>query len=144
MELRVHRIPHSPNVERVALAQSQTTDGKARRTLLYVEENPANLELVEQIIARRKDLRMLSAAEGSIGIEFARAYQPDVILMDINLPGISGLEAMQILLADPTTAHIPIIIVSSSSTVSAPVLKKSMLPENCSDAKKRARAITQS
>ena len=64
------------------------------RTLLYVEDNPANLELVEQLIARRADLRLLSAADGNLGIEFARTYQPEVILMDINLPGLSGLEAL--------------------------------------------------
>ena len=102
-------------IERVALAQSQTPDGAARRTLLYVEDNPANLELVEQIIARRTDLRMLGATEGSIGIEFARAYQPDVILMDINLPGISGIDAMRVLRADPATAHIPIIALSANA-----------------------------
>jgi CheY-like chemotaxis protein len=103
------------DVERVALAQSQTPDGTPRRTLLYVEDNPANLELVEQIIARRTDLRLLSAADGSIGIEFARAYQPDVILMDINLPGISGIDAMRVLRADPATAHIPIIALSANA-----------------------------
>ena len=85
------------------------------RTLLYVEDNPANLELVEELIARRPDLRLLSAAEGNLGIEFARAYQPEVILMDINLPGISGIEAMKILRADPSTAHIPIIALSANA-----------------------------
>ena len=65
------------------------------RTLLYVEDNPANLKLVEELIARRPDLRLLSARGRHRGIEMARAYQPDVILMDINLPGISGIEAMQ-------------------------------------------------
>jgi CheY-like chemotaxis protein len=85
------------------------------RSLLYVEDNPANLELVEQLIARRSDLRMLSAADGNLGIEFARAYQPDVILMDINLPGISGIEAMRILRADPATAHIPIVALSANA-----------------------------
>ena len=64
-------------------------------------------------IARRPDLRLLSAADGSLGIEYARAYQPEVILMDINLPGISGIEAMKILHADPSTAHIPIIALSA-------------------------------
>src|SRR5690606_20457337 len=54
------------------------------RTVLYVEDNPANLELVEQIIGRRSDLRLLSAADGDLGIEFALACQPEVILMDIN------------------------------------------------------------
>ena len=86
-----------------------------RRTLLYIEDNPANLELVEQLMARRPDLRLLGAADGDLGIEFARACQPEVILMDINLPGISGLEAMKFLRADPATAHIPIIALSANA-----------------------------
>jgi CheY-like chemotaxis protein len=89
--------------------------GTATHTLLYVEDNPANLELVEQIVTRRSDLRLISATDGSIGIEFARAYQPAVILMDINLPGISGIDAMRILRADPATAHIPVIAVSANA-----------------------------
>ena len=93
-------------------------DGEAMHTVLYVEDNLANLELVEQIITRRNDLRMLSATDGTIGIEFARAYQPAVILMDINLPGISGIETMKILHADPLTAHIPIIAVSANAVPS--------------------------
>ena len=80
-----------------------------------MEDNPANLELVEQLIARRPDLHLLSAADGQLGIEYAQAYQPEVILMDINLPGISGLEAMKILHADPATAHIPIIALSANA-----------------------------
>jgi PAS domain S-box-containing protein len=101
--------------EQAARAQARLPDGAPRRTLLYVEDNPANLELVEQIIARRSDLRLLTAADANLGIEFARAYQPEVILMDINLPGISGVEAMKILRADPLTAHIPIIALSANA-----------------------------
>ena len=101
--------------EHEPLMRPQVLDGTPRRTLLYVEDNPANLELVEQIIARRRDLRLLSAADGNLGIEFARVYQPEVILMDINLPGISGLDAMEILRTDPTTAHIPIIALSANA-----------------------------
>ena len=101
--------------ERAALVGPRAADGAARRTLLYVEDNPANLELVEELIARRPDLRMLGAADGNLGIEFARAYLPDVILMDINLPGISGIEALRILRADPSTAHIPIIALSANA-----------------------------
>lgn len=84
-------------------------------TVLYVEDNPANLELVEQLVARRPNLRLLSAAEATLGIEYARAYHPEVILMDINLPGISGIEALQILRRDPATAHIPIIAISANA-----------------------------
>jgi signal transduction histidine kinase/AmiR/NasT family two-component response regulator len=101
--------------EHAALARPQVPDGTPLRTLLYVEDNPANLELVEQLIARRPELRLLSAADGNLGIEFARAYQPEVILMDINLPGISGIEALKILRADPSTAHIPIIALSANA-----------------------------
>jgi len=90
-------------------------EGVALRTVLYVEDNPANLELVEQLIARRPDLRLLSAADGKVGIEYARTCMPDVILMDINLPGISGIDAMTLLRADRLTAHIPIIALSANA-----------------------------
>jgi len=85
------------------------------RTLLYVEDNQANLKLVEQLIARRPDMRLLSAADGHLGIEIARAFQPEVILMDINLPGISGIEALKILREDPATAHIPVVALSANA-----------------------------
>ena len=104
-----------PEAERAPPARLRAPEGTAPRTVLYVEDNPANLELVEQLIARRPDLRMLSAAEADLGIEFARAYLPEVILMDINLPGTSGMEAMKILRADPATAHIPIIALSANA-----------------------------
>ena len=89
--------------------------GIAPRTLLYVEDNPANLQLVEQIIARRPDMCLLSARTGALGIELARSSRPDVILMDINLPGMSGIKAMQILRADTATAHIPIVALSANA-----------------------------
>jgi PAS domain S-box-containing protein len=87
----------------------------SRRTLLYVEDNPANLALVEQLIARRSDLKLLTAIDGYLGIELARAYQPDVILMDINLPGLSGFGALKILHEDPATAHIPVMALSANA-----------------------------
>jgi CheY-like chemotaxis protein len=85
------------------------------RTLLYVEDNPANLKLVEQLIARRPTMRLLSALDGNMGIQLARANQPEVILMDINLPGISGLEALKILREDPATTHIPVLALSANA-----------------------------
>jgi PAS domain S-box-containing protein len=98
-----------------ALMRPEVPEETAVRTLLYVEDNPANLELVEQFIARRPDLRLITATDSHLGIEFARIYQPEVILMDINMPGISGIEAMKILRADPSTAHIPIIAISANA-----------------------------
>ena len=84
-------------------------------TVLYVEDNPANLILVEEIIARRPYIRLLSAVDGRSGIELARQALPDVILMDINLPGISGITALGILSKDLVTAHIPVVALSANA-----------------------------
>jgi PAS domain S-box-containing protein len=84
-------------------------------TLLYVEDNPANLMLVEELVARRTDSCLLSARDGLEGVKIARASKPDVILMDINLPGISGLKALEILRKDPATAHIPVVAISANA-----------------------------
>jgi CheY-like chemotaxis protein len=115
IELRASAAPWLELRQAEHAARAPVPAGAPLRTLLYVEDNPANLELVEQLIARRADLRLLSAADGNLGIEFARAYQPEVILMDINLPGIGGIEAMQRLRADPSTARIPIIALSANA-----------------------------
>jgi PAS domain S-box-containing protein len=89
--------------------------GARPRTVLYVEDNLANMKLVEQLIARRPDMRLLTAVNGTLGIEAARTAQPTVILMDINLPGISGVEALKVLRADPSTAHIPVVALSANA-----------------------------
>ena len=89
--------------------------GKQTHTLLYVEDNPANMKLVEQIIARDPNLQLLTAVNGNSGIKIARISRPEVILMDINLPDISGSEALKILLADPETMHIPVIAISANA-----------------------------
>jgi len=98
-----------------ASVQPQVASGALLRTLLYVEDNPANLKLVQQLVARRPDMRLLTAVNGRLGIELAHAAQPEVILMDINLPGISGTEAMQILHQDSATAHIPVIALTANA-----------------------------
>ncbi|MES2886142.1 MAG: ATP-binding protein [Pseudomonadota bacterium] len=111
-----------PQLSAAALAQAAqfivpTTQRGPQRTLLYVEDNPANLKLVEQLIQRRTDLRLLTAVNGSLGIELALAYRPDLILMDINLPGINGFQALKILQEDPLTAHIPVVALTANATL---------------------------
>jgi CheY-like chemotaxis protein len=101
--------------EAAAYAPPHVPHGARLRTLLCVEDNPANLKLVEELIARRPDLRLLTAVNGNHGIELARASQPEMILMDVNLPDISGIEAMKILREDPVTAHIPIVALSANA-----------------------------
>ncbi|NTV76061.1 MAG: response regulator, partial [Holophaga sp.] len=90
----------------------------APRTLLYVEDNSANLALVEQLIERRPDLRLISAGTGIQGIELARLHHPEVILMDINLPGMSGIQALLRLREDPATAGIPVMAISANAMLS--------------------------
>ncbi|MES2128594.1 MAG: PAS domain S-box protein [Pseudomonadota bacterium] len=98
-----------------APVRDAATDGVA--TVLYIEDNPANLALVEEIIAFRSDLNLISAPDAELGLALAGTRQPDVILMDINLPGISGTAALEVLRADPATAHIPVIALSANAMV---------------------------
>ena len=88
---------------------------KRKHTVLYVEDNPANLKLVEQIITRSPDLKLLTAVDGHGGVEIARTFLPDLILMDLGLPDITGYDALRILQGDPTTTHIPVIAVSANA-----------------------------
>ena len=97
--------------EKVAIEAKE----KTMHSLLYVEDNPANLMLVEQIIAdTHSPLRLLSATDGNLGVALARAHKPDAILMDINLPGMSGIEALNVLRQDPATRHIPVLALSAN------------------------------
>ena len=101
--------------EVAAVDVSRIPHGAGPYTLLYVEDNPANLKLIERIVLRHPEMRLLTAVNGNSGVAIARALQPDVILMDINLPGINGFEALKILRSDPATEHIPVIAVSANA-----------------------------
>jgi PAS domain S-box-containing protein len=103
------------DAQTVRVEQARSLEGAQLRTLLYVEDNPANLRLVEQLVARRPEMCLLTAVNGTLGIELARSHRPDVVLMDINLPGISGIEALTILRWDPDTAHIPVMAISANA-----------------------------
>jgi CheY-like chemotaxis protein len=116
IELNATSAPHVDVEASTSIVAPQLqTPGSRLRTLLYVEDNPANLSLVEQLVARCSDMRLLSARNGLLGIQIARQALPEVILMDINLPGISGLEALKILRDDPVTAHIPVVALSANA-----------------------------
>lgn len=82
------------------------------KTILYVEDNEYNLKIVRQLLSRTT-YRLIEAMDGEQGIITARRELPDLILMDIQLPKISGLDATRELRKDPTTAHIPIIAITS-------------------------------
>ncbi len=96
-------------------APQPLSGSRPSHTLLYVEDNPANLMLVEDLITRRPDIRLLTARDGYRGVALARSALPDVILMDINLPGMSGLKALSLLRQDPVTAQIPVLALSANA-----------------------------
>ena len=107
-----------PTLAAMLALQMPTTvpaEGQSLRTLLYVEDNKANMDLVEQLVARRSGMRLLSAADGMRGVLLARLHLPDLIVMDINLPGISGVQALKILRDDPATRHIPVLALSANA-----------------------------
>lgn len=82
------------------------------KTILYVEDNEYNLKIVRQLLSRTT-YRLIEAMDGEQGVAAARRELPDLILMDIQLPKISGLDATRELRVDPNTAHIPIIAITS-------------------------------
>ena len=84
-------------------------------TLLYVEDNPANLKLVQEIVAFRSDLKLIAAPDAHLGIDLARAHLPRLILMDVNLPGMSGLDALAELRRNPATSHIPVLALTANA-----------------------------
>jgi len=84
----------------------------SNKTILNVEDNEYNLKIVRQLLSRTS-YRLIEAVDGEQGVATAHNELPDLILMDIQLPKLSGLEATRQLRADPKTAHIPIIVITS-------------------------------
>jgi PAS domain S-box-containing protein len=102
-------------VKSAKVVTPEVVDDGEVHTVLYIEDNPANMSLVAKLIARRTDMKLLTAVNGTLGIELARSAQPQLILMDINLPGISGIETLELLRKDPQTAHITVVAISANA-----------------------------
>jgi PAS domain S-box-containing protein len=85
-------------------------------TLLYVEDNLANLSLVETFLTMRPAWKLVPALQGRIGVELAREHRPDLVLLDLHLPDIPGEEVLRRLRSDPRTAGIPIVVISADAT----------------------------
>jgi signal transduction histidine kinase/ActR/RegA family two-component response regulator len=96
-------------------ARETRGDADAPLTVLCVEDNPVSLKLIREFIGARTDLRLLTASNGRAGLDMARDHLPDVILMDNNMPVMSGREAQRFLAADPATATIPVIALSANA-----------------------------
>jgi len=92
-----------------------TENGAQQRTVLCIEDNPANLLLVSLLLARRPDIRLLTATDATQGLALANVALPHAILMDINLPGMSVISALGILAGNPLTAHMPVVAMSANA-----------------------------
>jgi signal transduction histidine kinase len=85
-------------------------------TVLYVEDNRSNVRLLERVLARRPGVRLLSAGQGQLGIDMAREYRPDLVLLDVHLPDISGEEVLRRIRADERTRDIPVAMLTADAT----------------------------
>lgn len=92
-----------------------TDNSNSAKTVLYIEDNPVNLTLVKKIIEKKTDYHFLSAVEPMSGLECANSEIPDLILLDIFLPGIDGYEVLKRLQENPDTANIPVIALSANA-----------------------------
>jgi CheY-like chemotaxis protein len=84
--------------------------------VLYIEDNTANFRLVQELLTSRRPVEILPAIQGRLGVELARRHHPDLILLDLHLPDMSGAVVLAQLQADPATADIPVVIVTADAT----------------------------
>ena len=100
----------------VTPALATTANGTDRRTILYIEDNLANIQLVEQVFATRTDIEVLSVTKGRLGLELAREHQPALVLLDLHLPDLTGADVLRQLREHEQTSAIPVVMISADAT----------------------------
>ncbi len=86
-----------------------------RGTVLYIDDNPANVRLVERLIEQRPGLRFMAADLGQLGLDLARAHQPDLILLDLHLPDMEGAAVLRAIRQDPQLRQTPVVVLSAEA-----------------------------
>ena len=94
------------------------SDARSTPTVLHIEDDLANLALVERILGSRPDVQLVVAMQGRMGLDLARDHHPDLILLDVNLPDITGQEVLTRLRSDDRTARIPVLVISADASSS--------------------------
>jgi CheY-like chemotaxis protein len=112
-------MPDMPNNTNHALDVDARAANAGRRNglIVYIEDNPANVALMHDLVSDLEGAKLLTAPTAEVGIELVRAYTPDVVIVDIHLPGMSGFEATQRLRAWPETRGIPVIALSGAAII---------------------------
>ncbi|HEV3462705.1 MAG TPA: response regulator [Actinomycetota bacterium] len=95
-------------------------------TVLSIEDNLSNLQLVERVLSRRPGVRLISAMRPQLGLELAAEHDPDLILLDLHLPDMPGQEVFRRLQAEPRTAQVPVVVLSADAR---PTLIKELLAQ---------------
>jgi PAS domain S-box-containing protein len=109
----------APRARHVAREPADDADARAAErqgTVLYVEDNPSNLRLVERVLAEHSAFRLISAMQGRLGLTLAREHRPDAILLDLHLPDMSGADLLHELRSDPQLRQTPVIMLSADAT----------------------------
>jgi PAS domain S-box-containing protein len=117
VEVPLHPGPRTNGgASRSALSSPETLQCSTARVVLYVEDNPANVSFMRDLVGSLDNVSLLTAPTAEAGIALALSQRPAVILMDINLPGMSGMDALRVLRAEPRSAHIPVIALTAAAS----------------------------
>jgi CheY-like chemotaxis protein len=119
----VQRAERQQDLEQPAEAEPEP---EAPLTVLYIEDNLSNLQLVERVLSRRPGVRLISAMRPQLGLELAAEHDPDLILLDLHLPDMPGQEVFRRLQAEPRTANVPVVVLSADAR---PTLIKELLDQ---------------
>jgi CheY-like chemotaxis protein len=111
-------LQHSGDAPRGTRPGPRPPDGTHSATVLYIEDNVVNVELVNELLGGRGDVAMLNAMDGELGLELARQHHPDLVFLDLNLPDMDGETVLKRLKADPATSAIPVVMLSSEAAPS--------------------------
>jgi signal transduction histidine kinase/CheY-like chemotaxis protein len=116
-EVPAGQAPSPPQLGSASAPRAQRLVGAdGTSVVLYIEDNPSNVELVEQILADRVDIRLLTAGRGRQGFDMALRHQPDLILLDLHLPDVSGDEVLRLIRRDATIGATPVVIITADAT----------------------------
>ena len=116
VELPLAQAAAPPQVQLDELEETAAELNGPPSTLVYIEDNISNLELVERLLQRRPGIKVLTAMQGRFGLDLAREHQPDLILLDLHLPDISGYDVLLSLRAEPRLSGVPVVVLSADAT----------------------------